>query len=270
MNGAHVSVFVTPPLNDYSPPNVFDHASPASSNGLEDDVHSHASSSSYRMHPPSPRPDISQTFQERLSFHSPAWVTGALPDERRSPPLHKPQSPPQLLIPDASSPGGVDAPPIINAPDGDGGLVGSGPTLQIVPATPVSGGAVTARNVPFQDMQQGMSSHYLAPFPISSPIVIKDPQPTLGRQRDRNGRTIISTARRAASLPISPTTSRTDHRTPRRSPTTAPSNRTSSSSAAVSSSCSRRPREQEACRTRPSDRRLCGTPCRRTSDRRGP
>ena len=85
MNGAHVSVSVTPPLNDYSSPNAFDHASPASSNGLEDDVHSHASSGSSYMHPPSPRPDISQTFQERLSFRSPAWVTGALPDEHHYP-----------------------------------------------------------------------------------------------------------------------------------------------------------------------------------------
>ena len=65
MNGAHVSVSVTPPLHDYSSPNAFDHASPASSNGLDDD-HSHASSNSSYMLPSSPRPDISQTFQERL------------------------------------------------------------------------------------------------------------------------------------------------------------------------------------------------------------
>ncbi|KAI0707282.1 hypothetical protein C8Q76DRAFT_748594 [Earliella scabrosa] len=164
MNSAHVSVSVTPPLNDYSSPNAFDHASPASSNGLEDDGHSHASSNSSYMHPPSPRPDISQSFQDSLSFHSPAWPAGALPDDRRSPPLSKPQSPPQLVIPDTTSPGGtgVESPPTINAPDGDGGLIGSGPTLQIVPATPVSGGGVTAQNVPFQDtlanLRQGNSA----------------------------------------------------------------------------------------------------------------
>lgn len=159
MNGTHVSVSVTPPLNDYSSPNAFDHSSPASSNGLEDDGHSHASSNSSYMHPNSPRPDITQSFQDSLSFHSPAWPAASLPDDRRSPPLSKPQSPPQLLIPDTTSPGGagVDSPPIINAPDGDGGLIGSGPTLQIVPATPVSGGGVTAQNVPFRDniLQQG-------------------------------------------------------------------------------------------------------------------
>ncbi|KAI0719367.1 hypothetical protein C8T65DRAFT_736701 [Cerioporus squamosus] len=165
MNGAHVSVSVTPPLHDYSSPNAFDHASPASSNGLEDDGHSHASSNSSYMHPSSPRPDISQSFQDSLSFHSPAWPAGSLPEDRRSPPMNKPQSPPQLVIPDTTSPGGAsgDSPPIINAPDGDGGLIGSGPTLQIVPATPVSGGGVTAQNVPFQDtlanLQQGGSSN---------------------------------------------------------------------------------------------------------------
>ncbi|KAI0749631.1 hypothetical protein C8Q80DRAFT_1100529 [Daedaleopsis nitida] len=164
INSAHVSVSVTPPLRDYSSPNAFDHASPASSNGLEDDGHSHASSNSSYMHSNnSPRADFSQTFQDSLSFHSPAWPSGSLPDDRRSPPVSKPQSPPQLMIPDTSSPGGtgVESPPIINAPDGDGGLIGSGPTLQIVPATPVSGGGVAAQNVPFRDtlanLQHGTS-----------------------------------------------------------------------------------------------------------------
>ncbi|KAI0359789.1 hypothetical protein OH77DRAFT_867705 [Trametes cingulata] len=160
MNGTHVSVSLTPPLNDYSSPNAFDHPSPASSNGAEDDGHSHASSNSSYMHPSSPRPDISQSFQDSLSFRSPAWPAGSLPDDRRSPPLNKPQSPPQLVIPDTTSPGGagVDSPPIINAPDGDGGLMGSGPTLQIVPATPVSGGGVTAQTAPFRDTLADMQS----------------------------------------------------------------------------------------------------------------
>ncbi|OSD06645.1 hypothetical protein PYCCODRAFT_959205 [Trametes coccinea BRFM310] len=160
MNGTHVSVSLTPPMNDYSSPNAFDHASPASSNGAEEDGHSHASSNSSYRHPSSPRPDISQSFQDSLSFHSPAWPSGSLPDDRRSPPANKPQSPPQLVIPDTTSPGGagVDSPPIINAPDGDGGLIGSGPTLQIVPATPVSGGGVTPQAAPFRDSLGGMQS----------------------------------------------------------------------------------------------------------------
>ncbi|KAI0636004.1 hypothetical protein C8Q77DRAFT_608028 [Trametes polyzona] len=161
MNGTHVSVSLTPPLNDYSSPNAFDHPSPASSNGAEDDGHSHASSNSSYMHPSSPRPDISQTFQDSLSFRSPAWPPSSLPpDDRRSPPLNKPQSPPQLVIPDTTSPGGVgvDSPPIINAPDGDGGLIGSGPTLQIVPATPVSGGGGAAQAAPFRDPLANLQS----------------------------------------------------------------------------------------------------------------
>ncbi|CDO69718.1 hypothetical protein BN946_scf184687.g3 [Trametes cinnabarina] len=100
------------------------------------------------------------TFKDSLSFHSPAWPSGSLPDDRRSPPLNKPQSPPQLVIPDTTSPGGAggDSPPIINAPDGDGGLIGSGPTLQIVPATPVSGGGVTPQAAPFRDTLGSMQS----------------------------------------------------------------------------------------------------------------
>lgn len=39
---------------------------------------------------------------------------------------------------------------MINAPDGDGGFVSSGPQLHIVPATPVSGGGAASQAVPFQ------------------------------------------------------------------------------------------------------------------------
>ncbi|KAH9945121.1 uncharacterized protein BXZ73DRAFT_38313 [Epithele typhae] len=210
INAAHVSVSVTPPLHDYSSPNAFDHASPASSNGLEDDNHSHASSNSSYMHPSSPH-DFSQTFQDSLSFRSPAWPVGQLPDDRRSPPLHKPQSPPQLLIPDHSSPG-ADAPPTINAPDGDGGLIGSGPTLQIVPATPVSGGGVTARNVPFRDtlgtLQQGMLQRaVLACSPSLINVGLQARQLSVDLQM-RNGSSTDGTTHRVVSSQI-----------PRRSPT---------------------------------------------------
>ncbi|KIM84929.1 hypothetical protein PILCRDRAFT_66942 [Piloderma croceum F 1598] len=42
------------------------------------------------------------------------------------------------------------SPPVINAPDGDGGLMGEGPQLHIVPATPVSGGGGASQPAPFQ------------------------------------------------------------------------------------------------------------------------
>ncbi|KAI0789924.1 hypothetical protein C8Q75DRAFT_717537 [Abortiporus biennis] len=147
-----VSVAISPPPFDISSPNAFDHSSPASSNGIEEDRRSHASSSSSYMHPASPRQplDLPQNL-DALRFDSPHWSAGQLPGDRPSPPLHKPPSPPQLVIPDATSPSGtgIDSPPIINAPDGDGGI-GHGPQLHIVPATPISGGGVTAQNVPFQ------------------------------------------------------------------------------------------------------------------------
>ena len=271
MNGAHVSVSVTPPLNDYSSPNAFDHASPASSNGLEDDGHSHASSNSSYMHPSSPRPDISQSFHDSLSFHSPAWATGALPDDRRSPPLNKPQSPPQLLIPDTTSPSGADAPPTINAPDGDGGLLG-GPTLQIVPATPVSGGEVTARNVPFQQGTSLLLSRWVSRS--HNTLVIQARPPTAEHRTGRTGLTINSSVVRAVGLPISPILSPRDQGTTlRRSPTMGPNRHTSSSSSAVASnsSCFPRPRRgRGACRTRRFALLQSGTPCPPTSDRAAP
>ena len=50
---------------------------------------------------------------------------------------------------------------MINAPDGDGGFVSSGPQLHIVPATPVSGGGAASQAVPFQStletLHQGKS-----------------------------------------------------------------------------------------------------------------
>ncbi|KAL4246881.1 hypothetical protein ABKN59_008674 [Abortiporus biennis] len=121
-----VSVAISPPPFDISSPNAFDHSSPASSNGIEEDRRSHASSSSSYMHPASPRQplDLPQNL-DALRFDSPHWSAGQLPGT------------------------GIDSPPIINAPDGDGGI-GHGPQLHIVPATPISGGGVTAQNVPFQ------------------------------------------------------------------------------------------------------------------------
>lgn len=149
----HVSI--TPPAYDRSSPTAYDHASPASSNGLEDDHLSRGSSSSSYMHPNSPPlGDFAANF-ESLHFESPNWSNAQLPKgDRSSPPAQKPQSPPQLVIPDIASPATTvhDEPPIINAPDGDGGMP-SGPQLHIVPATPISGGGGPVQNVPF--LQQG-------------------------------------------------------------------------------------------------------------------
>ncbi|KAH9942746.1 hypothetical protein B0H21DRAFT_515332 [Amylocystis lapponica] len=162
LQSTHVSVSVTPPTYDQKSPSVLDHSSPGSSNGGEDDSRSRASSTSSYMRAASPRLEFAQNF-EGLRFDSPGWVVGSLPSgDRPSPPANKPQSPPQLVIPDStSSPSGVDSPPIINAPDGDGGLMTSGPQLHIVPATPVSGGGGGAQSVPFQqalvNMQPGGS-----------------------------------------------------------------------------------------------------------------
>jgi hypothetical protein len=142
-----VSVSITPPFDAPSP---YDHASPASSNGAEEGRRSRASSTSSYMQPNSPPlNDFTQNF-ESMNFESPSWSTSQLPLDRRSPPMQqKAHSPPQLVIPDLSSPSisSREEPPTINAPEGDG--MPSGPQLHIVPATPISGGGGVAQNVPF-------------------------------------------------------------------------------------------------------------------------
>ena len=166
-----VSVSVTPPTFDDSQ-HPYDHSSPASSTGMDDDRRSRASSTSSYHHPASPQLDLPTNF-ETLRFESPRWPSDQLPHDRPSPPAQKPQSPPQLLIPDATSPPPTALePPLINAPDGDG-LINAGPRLQIVPATPVSGRESNVQNVPFAQsnpMDHGTPIHHPPSFFAHLPI----------------------------------------------------------------------------------------------------
>lgn len=151
MDTSNPHVAITPPYDHSSP---FDHPSPASSAG-EDDHHSRASSGGSSYVPNSPPLDFQANF-ESMHFESPSWSTSRLPQDSTSSPAPKPHSPPQLQIPDISSPASTvhDEPPLINAPDGDGGMPG-GPQLHIVPATPIGGGAGVTQSVQF--LQQGQS-----------------------------------------------------------------------------------------------------------------
>lgn len=118
-----------------------DYSSP-SDNGDADQQRSRASSvSSQHLHP-SPRLDVAHSF-ENMSFQSPSWGTEPLPEHRRMS-ITKPQSPPRLLMPDSDQSYEQNAPPTINAPDGDDS--NGGPKLRIVPATPVSGGGLGGGN----------------------------------------------------------------------------------------------------------------------------
>jgi hypothetical protein len=166
-NNPHVSLSVTPALFDNRSPNSFDHSSP-SSNGAGDEPRSRASSvSSNNPHLPasSPRLDVAHSF-ENLHFESPNWQPRKLPGDRGISPPRKPQSPPQLLIPDTSPATRSlfpQEPPMINAPDGDGGFTSSGPQLHVVPATPVSGGGAASQAVPFQSTLKTLHQGKLTP-----------------------------------------------------------------------------------------------------------
>jgi hypothetical protein len=160
-----VSVSITPA--DYSSPNAFDYSSPSSNGGGDSNPdgqpRSRGSSVSSNPHISSPRLDVTQGM-EKMRFESPNWGTHALPVDRSISPPNKPQSPPQLMIPGSPSGNNMypQSPPVINAPDGDGGLMGEGPQLHIVPATPVSGGGGASQPVPFQTsldtLHQGKSA----------------------------------------------------------------------------------------------------------------
>jgi hypothetical protein len=149
----------------------FDHGSPVSSPGLDDNSHggrhSRASSvasnqaSPSSQHPgplspqptfqPSPRLDVLSSFGN-MSVRTPTWSSQPLPNTH-SPhigaELQKPQSPPRLTLP----PGMTVSPeptavPKINAPDGKDE---NGVLFNIVPATPVGGGGAGVRqHTPFQ------------------------------------------------------------------------------------------------------------------------
>ena len=145
--------FIPSPAMDNSFDQSFDHSSPASSNGnpeQESESRSRASSVSSLSHSRYPSSPPIQGL-ESLRFDSPHWRTTLLPTDKPSSPLHKSPSPPSLVIPEASPSMNPENPhsrttPIINAPQGDGGVM-NGPQLHIVPATPISGGVPSP--VPF-------------------------------------------------------------------------------------------------------------------------
>ncbi|KAG5635980.1 hypothetical protein H0H81_009468 [Sphagnurus paluster] len=147
--------------------------SPAGSEDNHSRVSS-ASSSHTNFH--SPHMTVAHSF-EGLSFSSPNWHTDPLPP-------HKHQSPPRLHMPDQPS-------VIINAPDDHAEL---GPSLHIVPATPVTGpGAVAHSNAstPWLDSQSNSSrspspaSHATGPAPARSPSTSPQPPFLLAAQAPR-------------------------------------------------------------------------------------
>ena len=148
----------------------FDYGSPASSPGIDDNNHGgrHSRASSVASNQPSPsaqqpgthspqppfnpspRLDVVHSFGN-MTVRTPNWSSQPLPNvATESLPSQKPQSPPRLTMPSGmtfdSEPTAV---PKINAPDGDHDV--GGPSFNIVPATPVTGGDATGRqHIPFQ------------------------------------------------------------------------------------------------------------------------
>lgn len=221
-NGAHVSVSVTPAPIDQHSPRSYDHSSP-SSNG-EGRPRSRASSVSSNpqiLPHSSPHLDVAHNF-ENLRFDSPNWRHNQLPGERTLSPPRKAQSPPQLLIPDSSPSLFPQEAPMINAPDGDGGFVSSGPQLHIVPATPVSGGGAASQAVPFQStletLHQGKSNSFRHVYFWKSILTIFVPPAFYLRNRPIAKRTTAT----GVNSPLGSATNSTDRGFPIRRGTTIP------------------------------------------------
>ncbi|KIJ62865.1 hypothetical protein HYDPIDRAFT_53911, partial [Hydnomerulius pinastri MD-312] len=101
-SGAQVSVSVTPAPLDLHSPHSFDYSSPSSNDDGQPRSRASSVSSNHQIHPhSSPHLDVAHTF-ENMHFESPHWQASHLPNERAMSPPRKPQSPPQLLIPDSS------------------------------------------------------------------------------------------------------------------------------------------------------------------------
>lgn len=107
------------PASDYY--TYYRSPSPSGSDNYDDSNSRVSSASSVNTQFHSPHMAVAQSF-ENMSFHSPNWGTQPLPQQ-------KPSSPPRLIMP--------EPPIVINAPEDASEL---GPSLHIVPATPISGG----------------------------------------------------------------------------------------------------------------------------------
>jgi hypothetical protein len=128
--------------------NFYRSPSPSGSdNNLEDNPSGASSASSNNTHF-SPNLTMAQSF-ENMSFQSPNWPTEALPSQNKA------ASPPRLMIAEQQ------VPIVVNAPDDNSDL---GPSLNVVPATPISGGVGV---VNMANQQQTTTSNWLEPGALS-------------------------------------------------------------------------------------------------------
>ncbi|KAF8805438.1 hypothetical protein BYT27DRAFT_7258555 [Phlegmacium glaucopus] len=214
----------------------FDHSSPSSNaSGVDEsnNVNNHLDSSrrsrasSVASNHPSPgqpptshspqptfqsAPGLSVTFGN-MSVHTPTWGTVPLPqlppNLGAQPVLHKPQSPPRLLMPDDQQQQQQQQQqnvPIINAPHGDDDMM-NGPQLHIVPATPISGGDTGRPTDLFQatldTLNQGSSSNNHQQSQSSQQQHQRDQSPSRFSRTEEN--TAASSSRTASNNNLSAT-----------------------------------------------------------------
>jgi len=148
------------PPRPYSPRPDYSAPSPASSAGLpaEQEHMARSRASSFSSMVRQPTPGVSEAF-DKLGFDT---VDSDLlwRNQQQQQNSQKPNSPPQLFIPSESGNTSLQIPsygPSLGPPGmGGGGLGLAAPSINLLPATPVSGGA-SGNHVPFQQVLRNLN-----------------------------------------------------------------------------------------------------------------
>lgn len=150
------------PPRAYSPRPDYSAPSPASSAGLpaEQEHIARSRASSFSSMVRQPTPGVSDAF-DKLGFDTVdsdlLWRNQQQQQQQNS---QKPNSPPQLFIPSESANTSLQIPsfgPSLGPPGMGGGSLGlAAPSINLLPATPVSGGA-SGNHVPFQQVLRNLN-----------------------------------------------------------------------------------------------------------------
>ena len=153
------------PPRAYSPRPDYSAPSPASSAGLpaEQEHIARSRASSFSSMARQPTPGVSEAF-DKLAFDTVdsdlLWRNQQQQQQQQQQNSQKPNSPPQLFIPSESASTSLQIPsfgPSLAAPGMGGGSLGlAAPSINLLPATPVSGGA-SGNHVPFQQVLRNLN-----------------------------------------------------------------------------------------------------------------
>jgi len=150
------------PPRAYSPRPDYSAPSPASSAGLpaEQEHIARSRASSFSSMVRQPTPGVSEAF-DKLAFDTVDSDLLWRNQQQQQQSSQKPNSPPQLFIPSESANGSLQIPsfgPSLATPGMGGGSLGlAAPSINLLPATPVSAGGASGNHVPFQQVLRNLN-----------------------------------------------------------------------------------------------------------------